>query len=57
MPTAEEYKRSAEECRRIAEQVHDPLERGIILRMAEQGDRLAGRKTQIEAAKKGEAAG
>ena len=57
MPTAEEYKQSAEECRRIAEQVHDPLERGIILRMAEQGDRLARRKTQMEAAKKGEADG
>jgi hypothetical protein len=57
MPTAEEYKRSAEECRRVAEQVHDPIERRAILRMAEQWDRLARRKTQMEAAKKGEAAG
>jgi hypothetical protein len=48
MPTAEEYKRSAEECRRVAEQVDDPIERQAILRMAEQWDRLARRKTQIE---------
>jgi hypothetical protein len=56
MPTAEVYKRRAEECRRIAEQVQDSIERETILRMAEQWDRLARRKAQIEAAKKVEAA-
>jgi hypothetical protein len=56
MPTAEVYKRSADECRRLAEQVHDPIERETILKMAEQWDRLARRKAQIEAANKDEAA-
>jgi hypothetical protein len=40
-------------CRQIAEQVQDAIEREAILRMAEQWDRLARRKAQIEAAKKG----
>jgi hypothetical protein len=56
MPTAEDYKRSAEECRRLAEQVQDPIERETILKMAEQWDRLARRKLQIEASTKGETA-
>jgi hypothetical protein len=56
MPTAEDYKRSAEECRRLAEQVQDPIERETILKMAEQWDRLARRKVQIEAGTKGETA-
>jgi hypothetical protein len=56
MPTAEDYKRSADECRRLAEQVQDSIERETILKMAEQWDRLARRKAQIEAAKKDEAA-
>jgi hypothetical protein len=56
MPTAEDYKRSAEECRRPAEQVQDPIERETILKMAEQWDRLARRKMQIEAPKKDDAA-
>jgi hypothetical protein len=53
MPTAEDYTRRAQECRQIAEQVQDAIERGTILRMAEQWDRLARRKAQIEADKKG----
>jgi hypothetical protein len=53
MRTAEVYKCSADECRRLAEQVHDPIERETILKMAEQWDRLARRKAQIEAAKDG----
>ena len=56
MPTAEDYKRSADECRRVAEQVQDSIERETILKMAEQWDRLARSKAQIEAAKKDEAA-
>jgi hypothetical protein len=56
MPTAEDYKRSADECRHLAEQVQDSIERETILRMAGQWDRLARRKAQIEAAKKDEAA-
>jgi hypothetical protein len=56
MPTAEDYKRSADECRRLAEQVQDSIERETLLKMAEQWDRLARRKTQVEAAKKGDGA-
>jgi hypothetical protein len=48
VPTAEDYKRSAAECRRLAEQAHDEIERGALLRMAAQWDRLAVHKAKVE---------
>ena len=48
MPTSEQYKRRAEECRALAEQTHDDHERASILRMAEQWDILAKHKAKKE---------
>jgi hypothetical protein len=48
MPTAEHYRNSAEECRRLAALAHDELERLTLLRMASQWDRLAEHKAKIE---------
>jgi hypothetical protein len=48
MPTSEDYKRSAEECRRLAQQAHDDIEREALLRMAAQWDRLAQHKAKVE---------
>lgn len=54
MPSSEEYKRSAEECRRAADQAEDEIERETLLRMAEQWYRLAEYKAKIEAGQSGE---
>jgi hypothetical protein len=37
MPTAEEYRKSAEDCQRLANEAKDPKEREILMRMAEMG--------------------
>ena len=49
MPSSEEYKRSAEECRRAADKADDEIERETLLRMVEQWMRLAEYKAKIEA--------
>jgi hypothetical protein len=49
MPTSEDYRQSAEECRRLAEQAHDDVERDALLMMAAQWDRLAAYKAKAEA--------
>ncbi len=48
MPKSEEYRKSATECLRLAEEAHDPQEREILLRMAAQWERLADYKAQLE---------
>jgi hypothetical protein len=48
MPTSEDYKRSAAECRRLAEVALDEVERNALLRMARQWDRLAAYKARVE---------
>ena len=49
MPTADHYRKSAQECRRIADETHDQHERETLLRMAAQWDRLAEHKARKEA--------
>jgi hypothetical protein len=49
MPTSDNYRQNAEECRRHATEVHDRHEREALLRMAAQWDRLAGHKARKEA--------
>jgi hypothetical protein len=46
MPTAEEYQKSADDCLRLAREATDPKESEILLRMAEQWNRLADYKAQ-----------
>jgi hypothetical protein len=46
--TSEHYRKSAEECRRHAQETHDQVERETLLRMAAQWDRLAGHKPRKE---------
>lgn len=41
MPIAEQYRRKAEECRKLAEHAGDEFEREALLRMAAQWERLA----------------
>jgi hypothetical protein len=53
MPSSGHYKSSAEECRRLAEEAHDEVERETLLRMAAQWERLAAHKTKIEAGEAG----
>jgi hypothetical protein len=48
LPTAEEYRRSAQECRRLAQESHDAIERETLLRMAAQWDHLAAYKGKLE---------
>jgi hypothetical protein len=48
MPTSEHYKQSADECRRLAQEAIDEIERRTLLQMAAQWDRLAEYKTKIE---------
>jgi hypothetical protein len=48
MPTSEDYRHKAEECRRLAEHAHKEIERGSLLRMAAQFEVLAKRKAAIE---------
>jgi hypothetical protein len=49
MPTAEDYRKSAQECRSHAKESHDTHERETLLRMAAQWDRLAEHKARKEA--------
>jgi hypothetical protein len=48
MPTSEEYRRKAEECRRLAELAADESERASYTKMAVEWDQLAGRMADIE---------
>lgn len=49
MILAEQYRKSAEECRRVAEHTLDKLERDSLLRIAAQWDRLAEYRERKEA--------
>lgn len=49
MPTAEDYRNSAHECRSHAREAQDRQEREALLRMAAQWDRLAEHKARKEA--------
>jgi hypothetical protein len=48
MPTAEHYRGSAEDCRRLADIAQDETERDALIAMARQWDRLAEHKARIE---------
>jgi hypothetical protein len=48
MPTSGEYRQSADECRRLAEQAEDEHERETLLGMPQQWDRLAEHKAKFE---------
>jgi hypothetical protein len=48
MPTSEEYRKNAKECRGHAGETHDIHEREALLRMAAQLDRLAEHKGRKE---------
>ena len=52
MPTAADYKRSAEKCRKLAQQARDKAEKEALTIMAIQYDRLAERKAKQEATDK-----
>jgi hypothetical protein len=51
MPTAEQYRKSAQQCRRVADGTEDRHEREALLRIAAQWDRLAEHKGRKEAEK------
>jgi hypothetical protein len=51
MPTAEQYRKSAQQCRRVADGTEDRHEREALLRIAAQWDRLAEHKERKEAEK------
>ncbi len=51
MPTSEEYRRKAEECRRLAELATDDSERSSHTKMALQWDQLAKRMADVESTK------
>jgi hypothetical protein len=51
MPTAEQYRKSADQCRRVAGNTEDRHEREAVLRIAAQWDRLAEHKERKEAEK------
>jgi hypothetical protein len=48
MPTSDDYRRKAEECRQLAKQATDKIERTSLLRMATEYDQLAKRMAEIE---------
>jgi hypothetical protein len=49
MPTAEQYRKSAEQCRLAAASTRDREEREALLRIAAQWDRLADHKRRKDA--------
>ena len=51
MPTSEDYRKSAQECRRHARETDDREERETLLRMAAQWERLADHKARRDAEK------
>jgi hypothetical protein len=51
MPTAEQYRKSADQCRRVAGNTEDRHGREALLRIAAQWDRLAEHKERKEAEK------
>ena len=57
MPTSEHYRKSAQECRRIAKETDNRIERETLLRMAAQWDRLADHKARLESKKREGSAG
>jgi hypothetical protein len=48
MPTSEQYRQKAEECRRLAREAHEQAERDALLKMSAQWDRLADHKLRQE---------
>ena len=52
MPTSEHYRKSAQECRRIAKGTDDHIERETLLSMAAQWDLLASDKARVESEKR-----
>ena len=48
MPTSDQYRRSADQCRRIADNTVDRTEREALRRTANQWDRLADHKSRKE---------
>jgi hypothetical protein len=48
MPTSQQYRQSADECRRLAREAQDEHERETLLGMARQWDRLAEHKAKLE---------
>jgi hypothetical protein len=53
MPTSEDYKRSAEECRKLASHATEAIERETLLRMADQWQRFVEHKAKKEASREG----
>jgi hypothetical protein len=49
MPNADHYRKSAAECRAVAKETNDSVERETLLRMATQWERLAEHKSRKEA--------
>ena len=49
MPTAEHYRKRAQECRRMTDETTDKEERETLLRIAMQWERLAAHKARKEA--------
>jgi hypothetical protein len=49
MPSAEQYRKSADQCRRVADRTEDRTEREALRRIATQWDRLAEHKARAEA--------
>jgi hypothetical protein len=49
MPTAEQYRATAQQCRRVAGRTEDRDERAALLRIAAQWDRLADHKARKDA--------
>jgi len=45
---AEQYRRYAAECVRLASRTEDALEKGVLLQMAEQWQQLAARTDKVE---------
>jgi len=48
MPTSTDYRNNANECRSNAREADHPLERDMLLKMAEMYDQLAAHKTRYE---------
>jgi hypothetical protein len=48
MPSFEDYKQRAQECRSLARQTTDPIERQELMQMAAQWDNLADYKEKVE---------
>jgi hypothetical protein len=49
VPSSQDFKRTAQECRTLASRCVDPMERAMLRGIAEQWERLAHRRGQKEA--------